>query len=245
MRDISLQEVLNNAFNFHTSDMYTAIPAVILAVRSEAEQLIDVQPLINIANVDSTHTERPQILGVPYIFPATSTSALILPVNVGDTVLLVFSMRALESFKQGSGIPANPLNWARFNKKDAMAILGLFPQKKAVNDPKKHTNPHSTKDTVLVHNLGTADEVEVRLKSNGGVVINCKTAEVNATQSAHIETPNLTVDADNTTWNGDISLNGGLTATGDVQAGGKSLINHTHPFVAKAGTDPAVTSTPI
>lgn len=244
MRDISLQEVLNNAFNFHTSDMYTAIPAVVLAVSNEVEQLIDVQPLINIANLDATHTERPQILGVPYIFPATSTSALILPVNKGDTVLLVFSMRALESFKQGSGVPSNPLNWARFNKKDAVAILGLFPQKKAVNDPKKHTNPHSTKDVVLVHNLGTANEVEVRLKQNGGVVINCKTAEVNSSGTVHVTAPNLTMDVDNTTWNGDITLNGGMTATDDVTAGGISLISHTHPFLAKTGTDALVTAPP-
>lgn len=224
--------------------MYTAIPAVILAVRSETEQLIDVQPLINIANVDATHTERPQILGVPYIFPATSTSALILPVNVGDTVLLIFSMRALESFKQGSGVPSNPLNWARFNKKDAIAILGLFPQKKAVNDPKKHTNSHSTKDVVLVHNLGTANEVEVRLKDNGGVVINCRTAEVNASESAHIETPQLTVDAANTDWTGHINLTGGITATEDIEAGGISLIEHLHPFLAKTGTDALVTAPP-
>ena len=48
MRDVSLQEVLTDAYNYQTSKMYTAIPCVILAIHSTLSDCkIDVQPSIN------------------------------------------------------------------------------------------------------------------------------------------------------------------------------------------------------
>jgi hypothetical protein len=254
-RKASLEELLKASFWNQMNKVFTAIPCIVVNVQDDlAELRVDVQPCIDILKQDGTTEPRAVILNVPVMFPATSTSALTMPVNKNDTVLVVFSMRAMEMFSESDGRPSVPDNYAKFNKKDAIAIVGLFPRRKSINNPKKRAFKHSTKDTVLSHNIGTASEVEVRLKANGDVIINsptkvevncasivanCDTAEVNATSSLSVTSPD-------TTWLGNIQLTGNLTQTGifaltgiatmsstlvvagNVTSAGKSFATHTH-----------------
>ncbi len=228
--DIELAEVLRSSFSFFMEDVYTCIPARIVAIRSYEQQLVDVKPLISITTTDDKVLERAVILGVPYIFPATLTAALILPVVVGDTVWLMASMRGLESFKQGDGYPVPPLNYSRFDKKDVVALVGLFPQRLSPNDPRKHTNNHFFGDTVLVHNYGTSDEVMVRMSDGGKITINCKDAVINA-DTTEVNTDDLTVNATTTTWNGDITLTGNLDQTGTHTLDGINMNTHKHSVI--------------
>ena len=225
--EINLTETLKNSFDYFMEDVHTCIPARVVAIRNYNEGLVDVKPLVSMVTTDNKVLERAVILGVPYIFPATSSSALIMPVKVGDTCWLMFSMRAIESFKQGNGYPTRPLNLSRFSSKDAVAILGLFPQKANPNDKAKHTNPHSHNDTVLVHNYGKSDEVEIRMKDGGGVVVNCKSVVINSDE-AEVNTSDLTVNATSSTWNGDITLNGNLDQTGTHTLDGITMNTHKH-----------------
>lgn len=211
-------------------DIHTCIPARIVSIRSYEKQLIDVKPLINIITTDDKSIERATILGVPYIFPATLRAALILPVVVGDTVLLMFSMRALESFKQGNGLPDDPLNFSRFEKKDAIAIVGLFPERLAPNAASKHNNNHFYGDTVLVHGYGTEDEVEVRMSDGGKITINCKDAVVNA-DTVEINADEMTVDVGDTTWTGNVTLSGNLDQTGTHTLDGINMNTHKHSVI--------------
>ena len=70
------------------------------------------------------------------------------------------------------------------------------------------------------------------LPSGGGFTVTATSGTINVDQ--------LTVNADATTWNGPIQLNGQMDATGDVTAGGISLIDHKHPGISRGGslTDP-------
>ena len=229
-RQSSVEELVKGAIWNQLERLNTSIPCVVINVKeSFDEQLVDVQPLINILDRNKVVTEQAPILNVPVIMPATSTSAITMPINIGDTVLCVFSQRALEVFQESDGKPSTPNNSARFHKKDAIAIVGLFPRKNAINNPDNRTLPHSTQDLVVAHNIGKSSEVEIRFKPNGDMVvtspakveINCVNAEVNASSS-------ISVDAPTTTWNGDINLTGTITASVDVIGGGKSLKNHVH-----------------
>lgn len=81
--------------------------------------------------------------------------------------------------------------------------------------------------------------------------VNCKSWEVNASDKADFNTPMLTA-SEQVTAQGQFSGNGGmvlqggngaaitggLTATGDVVAGGKSLMSHTHPGDSGGVTGP-------
>lgn len=209
MSSDGMQELLNSATNTALNNLYTAIPCIVVNVRDDLNtQMVDVQPTINQKLVDNTVKERSVILGVPVIFPASKSSAFTFPIEKGDTGLLVFSMRNLDAWKAGRGYPATPLNAAKFDKGDAIFIPGLQPPSEAVNDPAKRLWPHSTKDTVVSHNIGTSQEVELRLKANGNLEINSNGHVKVTSQSAEVVTESLVIDATNTQWLGNVEWAG-------------------------------------
>ena len=52
---------------------------------------------------------------------------------------------------------------------DAVALVGLSPFSESPNLARKHTLPHNPKDVVLIHNMGTPNECELRLGQDGSV----------------------------------------------------------------------------
>lgn len=235
-REISLQETLNDAVEHHLENSYFCMPGLVLRANLDAQQ-VDVQPSLNIKMFDNSPSqERPPILNVPLIYPASKTSAFTFPIQAGDTVLLVFSQRGLDSWKSGNGYPTTPVDYRMLDYKDAIAIPGLFPSSLSVNKPTKHLYPHSSSDAVIVHNLGQGNETEIRLLAGGGVVINtaqdvevnCDNANVIANTSASINTPQLTVNAATTLWTGDIIHSGNYTQTGVATFNGIVFSTHKH-----------------
>lgn len=204
-RSGSLQEVLVAAFQNQMSNVNTAIPCIVVAVRDSLNgAMVDIQPTVNQRFKDGNVKERPVILGIPVSFPVSSTAGLTFPIKVGSTGIAVFSMRNLDAWKNSSGRPTTPLNYAKFDKGDAMFIPGIQPPGESINNPSKRTWPHSTEDVVLVNNIGTANECEVRLKPSGDVVINtlqnvevnCNNATVTAQENVDVICQNVTVDCD-------------------------------------------------
>jgi phage baseplate assembly protein gpV len=233
-REASLQESLIASFEQQMAGIYTAIPAIVVTVIDDLhQQTVDVQPTVNIRYKSGVVSERPPILNVPLIFPCSRTSAFTFPVNKGDIVYLVFSMRGLDSFKAGDGRPTSPLDYRKYDQRDAVAIPGLLPTAKSINNPANRTWSHDTSDTVVAHNLGTANEVEIRLKADGDVVINtskkvqinCNEADVVASTSISLTAPILNIDANTTNWIGNINLNGGITQTGNYTSTGTFTFN--------------------
>jgi hypothetical protein len=169
--DPDFQKLLKDSFWKEMNKLYTAMPCIVVNVHDDfKEQMVDVQPSINYVQKDDTSTPRSVILGVPVIQIGNETTALTMPVNKGDTVLCVFSMRAIEIWQESDGKPSNPNNRAKFHEKDAIAIPGLFPRRKAVNNPSNRSLPHSTKDTVLAANIGTANTFDTPSASFTGDV---------------------------------------------------------------------------
>jgi len=126
-------------------------------------------------------------------------------VKPGDPVLLVYSMRNMDSWKRGEGTQsAIPNDKRKFDVRDCVAIPGVMPFSQSPNDPGKHTHPHDSEDTVMYSNLGDANEVEVRLKPDGNLIIHAPTkvtvytkdAEVNVDNSTVVNTKTATVNAD-------------------------------------------------
>lgn len=239
MQEISLQETLQNAIEHQLDGINTAIPAIV--VRADLENsLVDVQPVINFKAYDGSTTERPVILGVPLQYPASKTSAFTFPVQTGDTVLLVFSQRGLDVWKRGTGYPTTPSDFRTFDIKDAIAIPGVMPNGMSINSPSKHVLPHSIRDAVIAHNLGSGNEVEVRLGADGRVeistsnkptIINCSDATINA-ETINLNATSMVVDVANTTWIGAINHSGNYTMTGGVATFNGVVFNtHVHSGV--------------
>lgn len=222
-RDASLQEVLVSAFDYLTAGMNTIIPGIVLTVHDRGQNRIDVQPALNIRSEDGTQiSERPPILNVPLHMPVSKTGGLTYPINVGDTVTLLFSMRGLEIWKRGNGYPSTPNDLRKFDIRDCVAISGLFPFSESPNQPAKHILPHNTSDVVLFHNVGKSTEVEVRLTESGDVRIRAAKGRV------FIDSP--------------LTVNQGAIVNGGLVIDGINFGTHKHTGVAPGGS---VTQGPV
>jgi hypothetical protein len=214
---ITLESILTNFLTSYMQDCFFAMPATVIAVRSMDRLELDVQPLPNREFKDGDSSEYPVLYSVPVMMPYTGTSAILMPVNSGDTVMLLFSQRGIDEFKSGSDIPYD--TGKRFlSIQDAVAIIGISPFNKSPNQQSKHTLPHNPKDLTVVHNLGTPNECEVRLQESGNINITSP-ASINITSA-------------------DISLNGVLT----INESPYLLHKHLYPLPTPSGPNLAMTN---
>lgn len=215
-----LQDLLTAAFQSQMNNVYTAIPCVVVQV--QGPDRVAIQPSVNQKMKDGGTKERPVIVNVPVTFPVSKSGGMTFPIKPGDTGIAVFSMRSIESWKNSDGYPSTPLNYAKMDKNDAMFIPGLQTSTNSSNNPAKHLWSHNIEDTVMFANLGTGNEVEVRLQQSGNVLIRtnqdvsveCNNASVVANSSASITTPELSIDAQTTTWIGNVTYTGTFTFNG-------------------------------
>lgn len=232
------------------SALNVSIPARITSYNPTLQKC-SCKPLIDNLLRDGRRIGMPLIEDIPVIFPSTNLSALTFPVNIGDTVLLLFSQRSLDNWLSSRDTnPVNPEDFRKHNLSDAIAIPGLFSFPRAINDLSKHTLVHDTDDLVVAHNIGTANENEVRLKEDGTIRISSGAGTkitLNLDGTISIDAPtSISVTSPTTTWVGDINLTGTITATVDVVGGGKSLKTHIHPQgVDSAGDTQVNTGAPV
>ena len=208
MQSLSLEGLMNQYSKNSINAMFTSIPARIVGTPNLAEQRVDVQILVNKVTTDDVSREHTVLLNVPLVFQGSQSSQFSFPVVAGDTVLLVFSQRSIDRFKLGGKTPHTPADFRKYSRNDAMAIPGLFSFPDAANNPSKRSLSHSTSDAVMVHNIGTGNECEVRLEASGGIVINapgnkvevnCESSVVNATSSSEVNTETATINASSST----------------------------------------------
>lgn len=216
-----MQDLLTAAFQSQMNNVYTAIPCVVVSVAGPSS--VNIQPSINQKMKDGGVKERPVIQSVPVSFPVSKTAGFTFPIKPGDTGIAVFSMRSIAAWKSSDGYPSTPLNFAKMDKNDAMFIPGIQTQDSAVNNPGKHIWDHSIEDAVMFNGLG-ANEAEVRIKPSGDILIRtrqnisveCDNAEVVANTSASITTPDLTIDAANCLWTGNVTHVGSFSFNGVI-----------------------------
>src|SRR5690606_709505 len=115
----------------------------------------------------SIDVQRPPIVNVPLQMPITANGGISLPISSGDSVMLVFSMRALSTWKNSNGEFAPPPDLRRFDVKDCIAIPGVYPFKKSPN----HRGGYSASDVMVVNGIGTDNESTISVSPSGGVGI--------------------------------------------------------------------------
>lgn len=236
----ALERFTNTMISSALEDLIVCTPCAVVTVHDNLEELrIDVQPLIQKITPDGETIDEPVIYSIPVIFPSTSTSAVTMPLSVGDSVLCIFSRYNTDTFKSSDGEVVAPSDYRSFDYRDCFAIPCVWPFKKSINNPLKRNLPHSTTDLVVAHNLGKTNEIEIRftdeaIKINApynDVTVDCMKAEINAVTEAHISAEAVTVDATTINLNGVLSINGNPYAA------------HTHGYVDDG--NPAVTTPPI
>lgn len=256
-RSVSMQEMITSSFDYQTSNIYTSIPAVVVSVVNMGEMLLNVKPTVNMRSDDGLMIqERPPILNVPLVMPVSKEGGLTFPVKAGDLVWLTFSMRGLDAWKASNGYPSTPLDMRKFDIRDCVAHPCVYPASQSPNSPSKRSLDHNPEDVVLVHNIGSGNEVEIRLKAGGGVEINapgqevtvkCEKAQVNADNEVVLNTPDTTLTGNLTVQgtmaiegnggSGTNTINGNFNIVGSVlNHNGKNIgSTHTHTGVQAGG----------
>lgn len=235
---VDIEQFVVEKLQHYMENVYTAFPAIVTEV-DLVNQKVKAKPAVNFKYRDLSFTEYPIFSNIPLMFPSSSKSALTFPVSKGDTVLLVFSKKGIDKFKASDGKkPVTPDDFRSFDKRDAMAIPGLFPFKNAVNRKDKRTLTHDPNDLVLAHNLGKAGEAEIRIKPDGEIILNSPVkVTVNAPESEF--NSNITING-NTQMNGSLTATDVITSNTDVVAGTISLKTHVHGGVTSGGATTAV-----
>jgi hypothetical protein len=119
-----LADGIYSAFDYLIANVHTAMPAIITHYDS-ATKKATVKPSIKKVFANNTVQSMPTISNVPVVMPRTTTAGLNIPVNVGDSVLLVFSERSLERWLSNGG-EVEPGFDRKFDLTDAIAIVGLY-----------------------------------------------------------------------------------------------------------------------
>lgn len=229
-----MQDLLIAAFNSQMNNVHTALPCVVVQI--QGPDRVAIQPAINQKFKDGGTKERPVVVNVPVSFPVSKFGGMTFPIKPGDTGMAIFSMRSIEAWKNSDGYPSTPLNYAKMDKQDAMFIPGLQTSSTSSNNPAKHLWDHSIEDTVMFSGLGTGNEAELRIKPNGNILIRtnqdvsveCDNASVVANSSASITTPELTVNAENTTWTGNCTWVGNVAHIGTFTFNSIPFATHKH-----------------
>lgn len=155
----TLAQVILEAVEARLVDVNTAIPGKIVSY-DHATQTASVQPCIRRKYTDGTIVDLPVINKVPVQFPRGGGFFVSLPLKKDDPVLLVFSQRALDVWKEKGGVvdPADP---RKFHISDAYALAGAG----AAPDAFTNTDPNKL---VIAHKGGTA---EIHMGDDGKVSI--------------------------------------------------------------------------
>lgn len=127
---------LLEAWTAFMREVNTCMPAKVEAFDADA-QTVDVVPQLKIAYPDGeggyVHKALPKISNVKVAFPRSGSFFVSFPLTKGDFVLLVFSQRSLQAWRD-KGQVCEPGDLGMFPLDGAVAIPGVYPEADALGD---------------------------------------------------------------------------------------------------------------
>lgn len=105
----------------------TCLPAVVTNVDNlTTQQTIDCTPLINRVYEDGVVMQPTNVFDIPVVFQTGGGGILSFPISIGDTVLLVYSMRSIDEWLDSDGTNQTPKDNRHHHRTDAIAIPGIY-----------------------------------------------------------------------------------------------------------------------
>ncbi len=207
---------------------------------------VDVTPLVNQLDGQGNPTPHVTIHNIPYFRLQGGENAIIIDPEVGDVGICLFASRDISTVKRTKK-QSNPGSWRQYSFSDGMYLGGMLngTPTQYVQFSAAGIKIHSPVAIILeapdIQLL--ADTVEI--EASESVTIDTPVFELNATLSATITTPTFTVNGltvinggltqtggGTVALSGDMEIDGGITATGDIVAGDISLTDHPHTSAA-------------
>ena len=120
-----MAKVIQSAIDARLMSLHTCLPAIVTAYDSETQRAT-VQPEIRRKYITDEVVDLPPIQDVPVVWPRGGGAVLHFPLAVGDQVMLVFSERSIDEWKESGG-QVLPEEFRKFDLSDAFAIPGGYP----------------------------------------------------------------------------------------------------------------------
>lgn len=213
-----------NALNFFVRQMILSTVNVAIPVRVDTVErngtgngagYISATPLVCQLDGDGKRLEPVSIPRLPYFRLQHGTAAVVCDPVPGDVGLAIFAQQDCSKLT-GQNAPAEPGSFRVFDMSDGFYIGGFW-------GPVPKTFIHIEQSGDIVVTAPASDTV-----NSPKVTVNCDTAQVIASKSVTVDTPQTTITG-NATIQKNLTVAGNVSASGDVTAGGISLKGHTHP----------------
>jgi len=118
-------DVLNEWLSSKLDKIHTVLPGRIEHYYGHTQRKAKVQPLVKLRNIKNKIIEINPIDDVPILFPGSSNTNILFPINKNDGCLLLFAESAIGNWLSNGGVvEADDLS--RFDLTDCIAIPGLW-----------------------------------------------------------------------------------------------------------------------
>ena len=180
------EESFKTAFSCLQSNMWTSLPAIVVAVDME-NQTISAQSSIKgeFKNKDGviSYINMPIFHDVILCFPRAGGYAITFPVQPGDEVLIVFASRCIDGWWQSGGENNIAPEFRMHDLSDSFAILAPTSQ------PKKLSSISS--DSLRIMNEEATKYIEISpdkitVESDGDVEVNAVNVNVEASNNVNL-----------------------------------------------------------
>lgn len=219
---------LTNIINKYIRDnVATNLPGRVVSVRDfgtlqMVDVTIDIARLYTDGEVISNASQV--IYGVPVVFPCSGPRCgLTIPIEVGDTVLLIFGMRDMESWLLGDGTEeAIPTSSRHYDVTDAIAIPGLYTTTTNMQPNTRNIELRFNDAKISI----TPEGVISLINSNGSVVMGDSSLDIEYNSTVNINGVEITTDGE---------ITAAKVTAPSIVVGSKELLTHTHSGVTTGG----------
>ncbi|PWI77282.1 hypothetical protein DEO48_25305 [Enterobacter sp. CGMCC 5087] len=220
------QQIMEQMQRNVSSQLRVALPGIIQSFDPDTVTAV-VQPALK-GSYDGKSLPLPLLVDVPVIFPRGGGCTLTFPVTAGDECLLIFGDRCIDFWWQNGGIQ-EPVDQRQHDLSDGFAIVGPQSQAKKISGISMSGTQLRTDDGAAFIEVATGHDITVTTPGK---------LTASATGGAEITAPEIVLNG-NVTINGNLSqgmgegggtatMQGPITVTNDVTAGGKSVMGHKH-----------------
>lgn len=220
------QQIMEQVQHNVSSQLRVALPGIIQSFDPDTVTAV-VQPAIKGAS-DEGSVSLPLLMHIPVIFPRGGGCTLTFPVKSGDECLLIFGDRGVDFWWQNGGIQ-EPADRRQHDLSDGFAIVGPQSQAKKISGISMSGAQLRTDDGAAFVEVAAGHDITVNTPGK---------LTATATGGAEITAPEIVLNG-NVTINGNLSqgmgegggeatMQGPITVTNDVTAGGKSVMQHRH-----------------
>jgi hypothetical protein len=167
-----LDDLLKEYLDYYFTQVHTSFPGVVTEY-DPATRRATIQPSLKRKGGNKEFVDFPLLIDVPVQFPGTKKFTFHFPLEKGDEVLVFFSERSLEAWKDsGQGGIEDP-DPRRFALSDAYCIPGLQPQEFIAAEEKGLQILHKTNfDGDLISQvLMDDDKVEIKYKEKAQIIM--------------------------------------------------------------------------